>query len=120
MMSTTSKLCVILSSSAAFGTIAVAVPAPALALPASANVVFEVTGSGSVLTIDTDPGSQRVYNAQLPWQQSITVGPDVQLLQVVAVGTQTPGPGCRITVDGQVVAEKAPGGDAHCLFNRSS
>lgn len=117
-MSTTNKLRSTLSLSAAIAALAVAVPAPALALPASANVVFEVTGQGSVYTIDTDPGSQRVYNAQLPWHQSATIGPEVQMLQVVAVGKDTPGPGCRILVDGQVVAEKPPGGDAHCIFNR--
>lgn len=117
-MSTTIKLCSALSLSAAIAALAVVIPAPALALPASASVVFEVTGSGSVYTIDTDPGSQRVYNAQLPWRQSTTIGPDVQMLQVVAVGKDTPGPGCRISLDGQVVAEKPPGGDAHCIFNR--
>lgn len=117
-MSTSSKLCAALSLSATIGTISVAIPSPVSALPAAANVVFEVTGSGSVYTIDTDPGSQRVYDAQLPWQESVTVGPDVQMLQVVAVGKDTPGPGCRIMLDGKVVAEKPPGGDAHCIFNR--
>jgi hypothetical protein len=24
--------------------------------------------------------------------------------------------GCRITLNGKVVAEKAPGGDAHCIW----
>jgi hypothetical protein len=42
-----------------------------------------------MLTIDTDPGGERVYDAHLPWQRSIAVGPDVQLLQVVAVGKDT-------------------------------
>jgi hypothetical protein len=39
-----------------------------------------------MLTIDTDPGGERVYDAHLPWQRSIAVGPGVQLLEVVAVG----------------------------------
>jgi hypothetical protein len=46
------------------------------------------------------------------------VGSDVQLLQVVAVGRDTPGPGCRITLDGKVVAEEPIGGNAHCIFSR--
>lgn len=117
-MSTTSKLCAALSLSAVIGAMVVATTTTASALPASANVVFEVTGPGSVFTIDIDPGGQRIFDAQLPFQKSATVGPDVQLLQVVAVGKDTPTPGCRITVDGQVVAEKAPGGDSHCIFDR--
>lgn len=117
-MSIISKLCAALSLSAAVGAMSVAVPMPASALPASANVVFEVTGPGSVFTIDIDPGGQRIFDAQLPFQKSATVGPDVELLQVVAVGKDTPTPGCRITVDGQVVVEKAPGGDSHCIFDR--
>lgn len=70
-----------LSFSTAIGMTAVVLPAPAVALPVAANVVFEVTGSGSVYTIDTDPAGERVYSAALPWQRTITIGPGVQLLQ---------------------------------------
>jgi hypothetical protein len=80
-----------------------------------ATVLFEVTGSGTVITIDTDPTTDRVYDAPLPWQRTITVGPDVQLLQVVAVGGDNAG--CRITLDGQVVTEQ-PAGSAHCTYTR--
>ncbi len=118
MMSTTSKFCAILSLCATAGALAVAVSPTASALPPNSTVVFEVTGPGSVYTIDTDPNIQRVYDAKLPWQTTTTIGPDVQMLQVVAVGKDTPTPGCRITLDGKVVAEKAPGGDSHCIFTR--
>lgn len=91
---------------------------PASASSGGGKVVFEVTGTGSVYTIDTDPSTQRHYEVHLPWEQNTTIGPDVHMLQVVAVGKDTPGPGCRILLDGKVVAEKPPGGDAHCIFNR--
>jgi hypothetical protein len=78
-------------------------------------VLFEVTGSGTAITIDTDPTTDRVYDAPLPWQRTITVGPDVQLLQVVAVGADNAG--CRITLNGQVVTEQ-PAGSAHCTYTR--
>lgn len=87
---------------------------------AESTVVFEATGTGTVYTIDTDPAqAERVENATLPWQSTTTIGPDVQLLQVVVVGKSeggAPGPGCRITLDGQVVAEEPVGGSAHCVY----
>lgn len=83
------------------------------------NVVFEVTGSGEVYNIVTDPSGPFVADhTKLPWQRTTTIGPDVQLLQVVATGRDTPGPGCRITLDGKVVAEEPVGGSAHCVYSR--
>ena len=90
-------------------------PSQAPAAVPDATVVFEVTGSGNAMTIDTDPTTERVYDAPLPWQRTITVGPDVQLLQVVAVGGDDLA--CRITLDGQVVTEQ-PAGSAHCTYTR--
>jgi len=85
----------------------------------TSSVVFEVTGSGSALTIDTVPsGPDRLYNVPLPWTDTINITPDVKQLQVVVVGTGEPGPGCKITVDGKVVAEQPVGGSAHCVFDR--
>jgi hypothetical protein len=102
------------------------VPAPTESTTASttvagkaSTVVFEVTGSGSALTIDTVPaGPDRLYKVPLPWTDTITITPDVQQLQVVVVGTAEPGPGCKITLDGKVVAEQPVGGSAHCVFDR--
>jgi len=37
---------------------------------------------------------------------------------VVVVGTGEPGPGCKITLDGRLVAEQPVGGSAHCVFDR--
>ncbi len=95
--------------------------APAGAVPPNEpadtmTVLFEVTGSGSAYTIDTDPSSDRVYDAQLPWQRRMQVAHDSSLLQVVVVGKDDPGPGCRITVDGTVVAEEPVGGSGHCIW----
>lgn len=84
----------------------------------SAEVVFEITGSGTVYNIDADPGGRMASeNTAVPWKRSTSVGPDVQLLQIVAV-TKTGEQGCRITLDGTVVVDQAPGTSAHCVFNR--
>lgn len=83
----------------------------------AANVTFEVTGTGTVYTIDTDPSSERVpIGISVPFSRSMTVGPDVQLLQVIAV-SKTGSQGCRIIVDGTVVVEQGLG-DAHCVYDR--
>ena len=83
------------------------------------TVVFEVTGTGSALTIDLVPsGPDRLYDVPLPWSNTVTITPDVSQLQVVVVGKGEASPGCKITLDGNVVAEKPPGGDAHCVFDR--
>jgi Mycobacterium membrane protein len=82
------------------------------------KVTFEVFGSGSVYTIDTDPATDRVYNATLPWSRSIEVGPDVKMFQVVAVGKDMPGPGCRILIGAKEVATQPVGGSAHCIWTR--
>ncbi|HYZ68290.1 MAG TPA: MmpS family transport accessory protein [Mycobacterium sp.] len=82
--------------------------------PASHNVVFEITGSGIVYSIDIDPGGRAATeNTAMPWKRSVTIGPDVQLIQVVTVG-KTGTQGCRITVDGKVVKDQP--NDPHCVF----
>jgi hypothetical protein len=85
--------------------------------PASAqsrDVVFEVTGTGTVYSIDLDPGGRVPEDTAAPFTASQSIGPDVSLLQVVVV-TKTGSQGCRITLDGVVVAEEAPGDAAHCI-----
>jgi hypothetical protein len=85
--------------------------------PASAQsrtVVYEVTGSGTVYSIDLDPGVRIPEDTATPFTQTVSIGPDVALLQVVVV-TKTGSQGCRITLDGTVVAEQAPGDAAHCI-----
>lgn len=98
-------------------------PAPAAGQPAPANapqapgapahtstVLFELTGSGEVYSIYTLPSTDAVPDhTAVPWQRTITVAPDVKYLQVNAAGRTNPGPGCRITLDGKVVAEKSTG-----------
>src|SRR5262249_10185249 len=94
-------------------------PQPTPTPAAGRTVVFEITGSGTVYSINTDPGGRGASeNTPVPWKQTTAVGPDVQLLQVVAV-TKTGTQGCRITLDGTVVVDQAPGTSAHCVFTIS-
>lgn len=80
------------------------------------EVIFEITGSGTVYTIDTDPPSARVpEGTPVPFKRTMTVPAGVDLIQVIAVG-KTGEQGCRITVDGFVGVEHAPG-NAHCTYN---
>jgi hypothetical protein len=82
------------------------------------TVVFEVTGPGEVFNIVTDPDTGSVPDhTKLPFTRTTTIGPDVHLLQVVATGRDAPGPGCRITLNGKVVAQEPTGGNAHCIFS---
>jgi hypothetical protein len=95
---------------------AVSVAPVAVADPA--NVVFEVTGTGEVYSIVTDPDSGPVPDhTTTPWSRTLSVPSDVGMLQVVATSRGAP-MGCRITMNGAVVAQKAPGGDAHCIWTR--
>ncbi|OBK19244.1 MmpS family transport accessory protein [Mycobacterium asiaticum] len=84
----------------------------------NSTVTFEALGSGTAMTIDTDPAVDRVYNAPLPWSRTVQAGPDVTLFQVVVVGSGTNTPGCRISINGHVVAEQPVGGSAHCIYSR--
>lgn len=91
--------------------------APQQQTPTANTAVFEVTGTGTVYTIDTDPPGPAVGEGfALPFSRTVTIGPDVHMLQVVAVG-KTSSPGCRITFNGKVVAEEPVGGNAHCIFS---
>lgn len=94
--------------------------APTSAAGGGDTVVFEVTGTGAATTIDLVPAGaeERLYDVPLPWSSTVTIGPDVAQLQVVAVGSGVTNPGCRITLNGAVVAEKPEGGDAQCVFDR--
>ncbi|MDP9167269.1 MAG: MmpS family protein [Actinomycetota bacterium] len=80
------------------------------------TVLFEVFGPGSVYTIDTDPPTDRVQDVALPWHLELEISRSTAMLQVVAVGKDDPGPGCRITIDGVVVSEQPQGGSAHCIW----
>jgi hypothetical protein len=94
-------------------------PQQAPAAPAGKpTVVFEVTGAGEVFNIVTDPPTSAVADhTPLPWTRTITVDPNEDMLQVVATGRDGQ-PGCRITMDGRVVAEQPIGGSAHCIWTR--
>lgn len=79
----------------------------------SANVAFQITGTGTVYTIDTDPPSSVAVGTAVPFSRTVDVGADAQLLQVIAV-SKTGAQGCRIIVDGIVVVEQGLGA-AHCV-----
>jgi Mycobacterium membrane protein len=78
------------------------------------NVVLEVTGTGTVYSIDVDPGG-RVPPEQsvVPFRKVITADAGT-LVQIIAV-TKTGDQGCRITVDGVVKVMQRPG-NAHCIY----
>jgi Mycobacterium membrane protein len=99
----------------------VASVAPASAGP-NQTVVLQATGNGTALTIDIyDPNAEpRMYNVALPFNHSVsrTVNSG-DLYQIVAVPKGTTQPGCRITVDGRVVAEQPVGGSGQCVFTAS-
>lgn len=89
-------------------------PTPA----AQPTAVFEVSGPGQVFNIVTDPPTAQVADhTPLPWSRQITVDPNEDMLQVVATGRDGQ-PGCRILLNGQVVAEQPIGGSAHCIWTR--
>jgi hypothetical protein len=92
-------------------------------VPASADppntVVLEATGSGTALTIDIyDPNPEaRLYNQPLPFSRSVNLTPKSgDLFQIVAVPNGATQPGCRILVNGQVVAEQPIGGSGQCIY----
>ncbi|CAN5861927.1 hypothetical protein BH10ACT9_BH10ACT9_08390 [soil metagenome] len=92
-------------------------PLPTSVAQAGSAVVFEITGSGTVYTIDTDPPSSRVAEGTaVPFSRTMRIGPDVDLLQVIAV-SKTGEQGCRIILDGVVVVNQGLG-DAHCVYDR--
>jgi Mycobacterium membrane protein len=93
------------------------VPQQAPKETASGAVLFEAFGTGGAYSVDTVPAEgQRVIDVALPYSKTITIGSDVKQLQVVVVGKDTPGPGCRITLNGKIVAEEPVGGSAHCTY----
>ncbi len=82
----------------------------------TARVVLEITGSGTVYSIDTNPvGASVAENTPVPFSRSFNVGPEVDLLTVVAV-TKSGHQGCRIIVDGTVVVDQPD--DPFCNYVR--
>jgi hypothetical protein len=90
---------------------------PAVAAPPTAT--FEAFGPGTATTIDLDPSTSRIYDAELPFTKTIPIAPGTSLLQVVVVGSTDVNPGCRIKVNGKVLVEKPVGDDAHCVADIS-
>jgi hypothetical protein len=79
------------------------------------TVTFKVTGSGHVYGIVTDPATAAVGDgATTPWERTIK-DPGDSLYQVV-VTTKDGAQGCRIELDGKVVAEQPIGNSPHCIY----
>lgn len=76
------------------------------AAPAAAEVVFEVTGSGSVGVITYSRGTSvgQVSAVDLPWQHTVPATGEPTDYSVAAAGASGD-ISCRIVVDGVVLAE---------------
>lgn len=98
---------------------AFAAPSPTPSPPAPANATYQLTGSGTASNISIAPTPDFGYGGKLPWSASTTIDPSVKLLRLSAVAIGASNVGCRITLDGQVVAEQPPGVEANCVFTRS-
>ncbi len=84
----------------------------ALSAPAAAQVTYQVTGSGSDVTITFGRGTSvaQVSGADLPWERTAPAADEPADYSVTAAG----GSGelsCRILVDGAVVSEQSADGD---------
>lgn len=82
------------------------------------TVVFEITGNGTVYSIDFDPAGAKVgENTAVPFTRTLKIGSNITLLTVNAV-TKTGSQGCRILLDGKVVSEQ-PAPNSFCTFSIS-
>jgi hypothetical protein len=88
--------------------------------PAQAKgITYEVKGPGTALTINIEPGGIRLENVALPFTKTVPDQPG-ELLEVIGVPSSdmTANPGCRITVDGVVRADKPNGSDGLCVVTQ--
>ncbi|HTK62793.1 MAG TPA: protein kinase [Pseudonocardia sp.] len=78
------------------------------------TAVFEVTGTGRATNIDVDDGGQgaHLYYEALPFRKDSLVAADIGRLQLYATGAT----GCRITLNGKVVAQDSAA--AKCVYTR--
>jgi hypothetical protein len=88
---------------------------PANQTSKNGTLTFEVTGAGDLYGIVTDPATAAVGDgARAPWNRTIT-DPGDSLYQLV-VTTKNGAQGCRITLNGKVVAEQPIGNSPHCIY----
>jgi MmpS family membrane protein len=92
---------------------------PAPPAQGAKGITYEVKGPGTAVTINIEPGGIRLENVPLPFSKTVPDQPG-ELLEVIGVPTsgQTTNPGCRITVDGVVKADKPNGSDGLCVVNQ--
>ncbi|WP_019855518.1 MmpS family transport accessory protein [Actinopolyspora mortivallis] len=83
------------------------------------QVVYEITGSGSVASVTYGKGTQTSQdtNAELPWSQKTEAAEGVEFYSLTAQNGQEGGEiACKITVDGEVLAENTSNGP-HAVVN---
>ncbi|SFT45328.1 CD20-like family protein [Actinopolyspora lacussalsi subsp. righensis] len=79
----------------------------------SGKVLYEVTGSGGASSITYGKGTQtsQQTNAELPWSKETGIADSVQFYSLTAQNGQSGGDiTCKITVDGEVLAENTSNG----------
>jgi hypothetical protein len=82
------------------------------------TVIFEVTGSGTVFSVVTNPATSPVgEDRPMPFKRTIEINPDTKTFGVT-VSTKSGSQGCRITVNGTVVAEQPAGDSPQCAYTR--
>jgi hypothetical protein len=87
--------------------------------PANATVVLEVTGSGEVYAIWSDPfGQVASDHTKMPFSKSFTLPADENYVALTWTSRDDAPKGCKITVDNKVVVEKPLGTADNCVFTR--
>jgi hypothetical protein len=87
---------------------------------AAGTITLEVTGTGDVYAIWSEPFGQLVTDhATLPFSKSFSLPAETKYVSLNWTTRDDNPKGCKITVDNKVVVEQAPGGgDGQCVFNR--
>lgn len=103
----------------------VSAPAPGPAPGGTHLVVLEVTGTGvdRAYVDATVPGTRGAHPrgpVPLPWSQGIETGESGWTSLITTAASSSATITCRITIDGQVVAEESAGSSVGCRYDSSS
>jgi hypothetical protein len=86
---------------------------------AQSTIVLEVTGSGEVYSIWSDPfGQVAPDHTKIPFSKSFPLPADENYVALTWTSRDHAGKGCKITVDDKVVVEKPVGTTENCVFTR--
>ena len=79
----------------------------------------EVTGSGEVYSVWSDPfGQVGGDHTKIPFTKSFTLPADEDYVALTWTSRDDNPKGCKITVDNKVVVEKPLGTTENCVFTR--